>query len=129
MSGRFTGTFKPIHRRFRGEKRGEAALVGVDHEGAGTTMKPVPARAFSLSASLAKHTGAQGASASPSKYAHVSNVHFNHRSHRPSRAIAPSPLSPFSLSFLSPLISRFFSGENLSSAERFHSVQHTPRAT
>lgn len=49
VSGGFTGTFKPIHRRFRGEKRREAALVGVDHEGAGTTMKPVSNPRFSLS--------------------------------------------------------------------------------
>lgn len=65
---------------------------------------------LSLSASLAKHTGHR--EASPSKYAHVSNVHFNHRSHRPSRAIAPSPLSFFFSFFLfSPLISLFLRRE------------------
>ena len=108
-------------------------LVGVDHEGAGTTMKPVSSPRSSLSLSLSPHLlqNTRGhREASPSKYAHVSNVHFNHRSHRPSRAIAPSPLSFFLFFFFFffffRLWSLFFSGENLSSAERFHSVQHTP---
>ena len=91
-------------------------LVGVDHEGAGTTMKPVSSPRSSLSLSLSPHLlqNTRGhREASPSKYAHVSNVHFNHRSHRPSRAIAPSPLSFFLFFFLSfsPLISLFLRRE------------------
>ena len=94
-------------------------LVGVDHEGAGTTMKPVSSPRSSLSLSLSPHLlqNTRGhREASPSKYAHVSNVHFNHRSHRPSRAIAPSPLSFFLFFF-----SFFFAPDlSFSPARTFH---------
>ena len=116
MSGGFTGTFKPIHRRFRGEKRREANVGGCRPRGSRDDNEARFQPAFlSLSLSLRISCKTHG-EASPSKYAHVSNVHFNHRSHRPSRAIAPSPLSFFLFFF-----SFFFASDlSFSPARTFH---------
>ena len=101
----------------RKTSRGERWWVSTTRE-QGRQWSPFPARvplSLSFSPHLLQNTRGHR-EASPSKYAHVSNVHFNHRSHRPSRAIAPSPLSFFLFFF-----SFFFASDlSFSPARTFH---------